>query len=220
MKNLKEAFGHRLKEIRKSKKYTQEALAEMIDLSPRQLIRIENGENFPSVEVLGRISLVLNIGLDSLFDFQWNKDLIQSKSGVYDNPLLKVTFEGENVVITQLSKMNSEVFDIKNPIKAYEYQDKIIRFCKQIGKSITVEFFENKRRIAIKTFFPDGHIDVILSLDDIVNSELCSYIIKKLNKYSSDSDKLHFMKVAAEALEDKKAIKELSTLVQGMKLVL
>ncbi len=58
-KNLKTAFGERLKEIRKAKGFTQERLAEVLDISQRQLTRIETGDNFPSVETLERISLYL-----------------------------------------------------------------------------------------------------------------------------------------------------------------
>ena len=49
--NLKEGFGQKLKELRKSKGYTQEKLAEKLDITPRQLTRIETGDNFPSVEL-------------------------------------------------------------------------------------------------------------------------------------------------------------------------
>ena len=69
MKNLKEEFGARLKELRKGKKYTQETLAEKIDLSQRQLVRIENGQNFPSVETINKIMDVLDVELETLFDF-------------------------------------------------------------------------------------------------------------------------------------------------------
>lgn len=220
MKNLKEAFGLRLKEIRKSKKYTQEVLAEMIDLSPRQLIRIENGENFPSVEVLGKISLVLNIGLDSLFDFQWNEDIMYFNSGVYNKPVLKVVYKGEDVIIKQVSRLNDEPLQIKNPIDASAYEEQIFNFCKRANKPINVEFFESKKRVSIKTFYPNGQIDVILSKEDILNNELYNYIIKKLKKISFDSNKLTFIKIALDSLDDKKAIEELSSIVQGMKLVL
>ena len=39
-KNLKEGFGARLKELRRAKGYTQEKLAEKLDITQRQLTRI------------------------------------------------------------------------------------------------------------------------------------------------------------------------------------
>lgn len=72
MKHIKRSLGLKLREIRKSHKYTQETLAEKLDLSTRQLIRIENGQNFPSVETLGKISKFFDIELYKLFDFRDN----------------------------------------------------------------------------------------------------------------------------------------------------
>lgn len=69
MSGVKNAFGKKLKEIRKNRKYTQEQLAEKLDLSSRQLIRIENGQNFPSVDTLEKIIHVLNIKIKDLFNF-------------------------------------------------------------------------------------------------------------------------------------------------------
>lgn len=70
MKNLKEEFGNKLKNLRKSKNYTQEVFAEKIDLSQRQLIRIENGRNFPSTDTINKIMQILDIDLGKLFDFK------------------------------------------------------------------------------------------------------------------------------------------------------
>lgn len=70
MKNLKEEFGNKLKNLRKSKNYTQEVFAEKIDLSQRQLIRIENGRNFPSIDTINKMMQILDVDLGKLFDFK------------------------------------------------------------------------------------------------------------------------------------------------------
>lgn len=69
MPDIKKAFGKKLKEIRKGRKYTQQQFAEKLDLSSRQLIRIENGQNFPSADTLEKIIHVLNIKIKDLFNF-------------------------------------------------------------------------------------------------------------------------------------------------------
>lgn len=69
MNDLKKNLGKRLKEIRKDKKYTQKELAEKFGLSSRELIRIENGQTFPSSETLNRITSVLDIKIRDLFNF-------------------------------------------------------------------------------------------------------------------------------------------------------
>ena len=72
MNNLKRAFGQKIKSLRKDKQITQDVFAGKIDLSPRQLIRIENGENFPSADTLAKISKALNTELKKIFDFIWD----------------------------------------------------------------------------------------------------------------------------------------------------
>lgn len=220
MKNLKEAFGLQLKELRKSKKYTQEILAEMIDLSPRQLIRIENGEHFPSVETLGKISLVLNISLSSLFNFNWNENTMYFTNDIYQKPSMKLTKKGNEFIIKIYNKNEAETYMELNDLKPENYESKLLEFSKNRNKPITVEFFENKKRTSIKTFFPNLEIKEILSPVDITNSELYDYITSKLKKISTNSNKLNYVKTAINSLEDKTSLKKLSVLIQGMELLL
>ena len=70
MANFKEAFGANVKMIRKSKGITQEKLSEMIDIHPRQMSKIENGEHFPSAKSLEKICISLGVSPRVLFDFK------------------------------------------------------------------------------------------------------------------------------------------------------
>ncbi len=79
MNSLKICFGRRLKQIRKSKKYTQEQLAESVDINLRQMARIEAGESFVTAETLQKICNVLNVTPDNLFRFALYQD-IQNKN--------------------------------------------------------------------------------------------------------------------------------------------
>ena len=145
MSDLKKNFGQSLKEKRKSQKYTQEALAEMIDLSTRQLIRIENGENFPSASTIEKISSVLNIGIENLFNFNSIKD----------------------IYITNLENIDNQ----------------------ELGKT------------ALET-------------------DLYNYIIKELKKISSNINKLNYIKLAIDSLEDRKSLDEMKIIIKGMELLL
>ena len=69
MFDLKKEFGKRLKVIRKSRNLTQEKLAELIDIYPRQLSKIETGEHFPSSKTLEKICYNLDVLPKDLFDF-------------------------------------------------------------------------------------------------------------------------------------------------------
>lgn len=50
-----------IKEFRLKKNYTQEQLAEIINISPRQLQRIEKDENKTKIETIRKIIKVLDI---------------------------------------------------------------------------------------------------------------------------------------------------------------
>lgn len=65
--DVKKEFGEKLKRLRKSKHLTQEQLAEMIDIDPRNLSRIEVGLSFVKAETLEKILKALDISTEQLF---------------------------------------------------------------------------------------------------------------------------------------------------------
>ena len=120
-KNLKTAFGERLKEIRKAKGFTQERLAEVLDISQRQLTRIETGDNFPSVETLERISLYLETDLKDLFDFVWDKEYAVLSTGTDERPVFEVSVTDDVINLERYkksikppSKLNEDCINIEN----------------------------------------------------------------------------------------------------------
>ena len=62
-------FGNRLRDIRKSKGYSQEELANKADLELSQISRIERGVINTSLSQIFQISKALNIHPKELFDF-------------------------------------------------------------------------------------------------------------------------------------------------------
>ena len=62
----KKLLGKRIKEIRKLKNYTQEELAEIVNLETSSLSGIESGRFFPSLHVLDKLSQALNVELVEL----------------------------------------------------------------------------------------------------------------------------------------------------------
>lgn len=67
MGSLKKIFGENVKLIRKSKKITQEKLAELVEIDLRQLARIEAGESFVTAETIERLSEQLEVPYSMLF---------------------------------------------------------------------------------------------------------------------------------------------------------
>ena len=60
-------IGNNLQQIRKSNGYTQEKLAESIDVSVRYISDIEQDRSKPSYEILVRICNLFQVTLDQIF---------------------------------------------------------------------------------------------------------------------------------------------------------
>lgn len=61
------AFGRRLSEVRKQKGFTQQRLAEELDISLVSIGYIETGKRWPRLVTLHRIAAVLDVKLEQLF---------------------------------------------------------------------------------------------------------------------------------------------------------
>jgi len=66
---IKKRLGLKIAELRKSKGFTQEALAEKADYSVEFISFIERGVHSPSIEGCARIAKALGIPLKDLFTF-------------------------------------------------------------------------------------------------------------------------------------------------------
>lgn len=80
MTSLKHKFGKRVKELRKSKGLTQELLAELINLEPPNVSKLESGLHFPQPDKIEKIANALSVEVHDLFDFEHIKkrqDLIK-----------------------------------------------------------------------------------------------------------------------------------------------
>ena len=83
---LKKDFGKQLKEIRKSKKLTQEQLAELVNVDTKHISFLETGRNFPSADLLEKLKNVFDIEYSDLFDF--NIDIDKQNEIIRINNLL------------------------------------------------------------------------------------------------------------------------------------
>lgn len=82
--NIKQKLGLRIKELRKQKGFSQERLAEMIDISQNSLSKIEIGENFLSADTLEKLLQALNINVQQLFDFEHLKNNKELLNDIYE----------------------------------------------------------------------------------------------------------------------------------------
>ena len=77
-------LGARIKELREKKKYTQEQLAEMLDLDSRSLSRIETGVSFTTIDRLKKLASIFDVELKDLFltDHYADKNLLIKKINI------------------------------------------------------------------------------------------------------------------------------------------
>ena len=71
----KQKLGKRIKELRKSKGYTQERLAELINMEQNSISIIESGRNFPTLVTLEKIANVLEVDLSDFFNYDYFNDM-------------------------------------------------------------------------------------------------------------------------------------------------
>ena len=68
------SLGNRIRELRKSKSYTQDKFAELVGVDTKHLSRIECSKTQPSLNLLRKISCVLKIEIVELFNSQHFKN--------------------------------------------------------------------------------------------------------------------------------------------------
>ena len=222
-KNLKSAFGENLKYLRKSKGLTQERLAEDLGISHRQLSRIESGDNFPSVETLEKISLYLETDLKVLFDFEWDKKCAVLSNGTDERPVFEVSLNDTVINLANYTKRftqkQAESFweceNIENSDKS------MLNSAKNINKPITVVYKEVDGELShIKTYYPDGTIEVAMSKEQVETGKIRKLINEDLDKIGDDLNKLNFIRLAAESLDSREKLEQLKNLIKGMEIIL
>jgi len=74
MTDIKKLFGKRIKELRKERNLTQEEFAELINIDPRNLIKIENAQTFPRIQTLENMIDVLDVSVSDIFNIEHLSD--------------------------------------------------------------------------------------------------------------------------------------------------
>ncbi len=64
----KEIIGKKIRQLRIERGFSQEELSEKIDISPRHMCTIENGNSFPSIETFIKIAQILEIDINEFFN--------------------------------------------------------------------------------------------------------------------------------------------------------
>jgi transcriptional regulator with XRE-family HTH domain len=97
--------GDRLKELRESKGYTHQQLAEFLDLGTTQIWRYETGKTDPAGDILARIAKVFNVSVDYLLgltDEATPPRLTQTDLSAVERDVLDALRRGEKVEAIKL----------------------------------------------------------------------------------------------------------------------
>lgn len=71
MSEIKKQLGKKIKYFREQKGFTQEELAEKMDINCRSLSFIECGTNFVTADTLDKLCIILQVTPKQLFDFEY-----------------------------------------------------------------------------------------------------------------------------------------------------
>ena len=91
--DILKVLGKNIKKVRKEKGYTQDYVAEQINVSTDLLRSIENGRNIGSITTLLNICNFLQVSPNTLF-----AELLDFKEETLDSSLLNLTKEGKNIL--------------------------------------------------------------------------------------------------------------------------
>ena len=218
MKEFREAFGRRIKLLRKNRRMTQEKLAEIVGLNPRQLTRIETGENFPSSDTLVKLSMALDLEVKYMFDFDWDPEIAMLATGTDAKPVLRLVQNNEVVTIKSYSPVIADEVKKSKHFPVTQSEESMKKIAKQINKPLTVEYFVNKTRANIKTYYPNGKVEDLLTDIDIRENEEYKELCAQLKKFSKSPAKLEFFKLALQVFDNKDAAEKLKLMLKGMDL--
>ena len=109
-------IGHRVKVSRKEENLSQEALAEKCATTSRYLSDIENGKCKPSLDMLAKICVALDVSIDSL---------------LYDSPIPYTGYLVKKAIPEKVNKLNKQslifldrMLDLLLESQSTEEQDK------------------------------------------------------------------------------------------------
>ncbi len=67
----KKTIGAKIRQARRARGFSQEKLSEIVDISPRQMCLIENGNSYPSLGTFVNIAKILEIDINQFFNISF-----------------------------------------------------------------------------------------------------------------------------------------------------
>lgn len=136
------SFGSRLKHARESKKFSQQALATMLDVTDGTISNYEKGVAFPRWDTMKKICDILGVDPNYLF---WDDLTDDLKSKIIE----KMTYENNDIGISLYKQLDAEDRaeirgEMKQMLKAPKYNnatgsisEDILSDIKRLGATVT-----------------------------------------------------------------------------------
>jgi transcriptional regulator with XRE-family HTH domain len=102
MMTIKVIFGANLKYYRKQRHFSQEQLAEKVDITPKHLSTIETGATFVSAELLEKLTKNLHVSASALFYTVEEKSTDDSFLNIIDKIIEKELLETTKSIKIQI----------------------------------------------------------------------------------------------------------------------
>ena len=207
--NFKQAFGRNLKQIRKFRNITQEALAEMIEIHPRQVSKIETGDHFPNSSTLENICIALSISPRDLSNFEITT--VAEETGTGDKYTYKAVIEG-NVVY--LDHKNFRKQKVEKITSSNDVDVKMLNLARKTGKPITVQYFSDNENYKVIEYYPDGTYKIVKDNKEKEKDLLVDEIKTKIK----DEGMENYFRLAMDALSSNDALEKLEFMLSGLKM--
>jgi len=111
-KEFKKLFGKRVKELRLLNNLTQEKVSELMWIDPQHFCKMENGNHFPTVKNLLKLSEIFNVDIKDLFSFD---NLMENKTILQINADLKKL---DNNELKYIRSITTSFMDLKKVVNA------------------------------------------------------------------------------------------------------
>lgn len=148
-------FGEKLKNERKNKGWSQEELAEKLFVSRQSVSKWENGQNYPSIEIIIKVSDLFGITIDELLrsDEELTKKVIKDSKQLA-HPQLKFMFDVLFIVgfaflaiklaVLILNKLTALDFTLYGGKFLWNFGPFILMICAGIGSSIVKDKYKTE----------------------------------------------------------------------------
>ena len=164
----------------------------------------------------------MNIDPKSLFDFEWDVEYSYFTTGTDDKPVMTVS-ERDGVIdfMPHLKNSQRKKFSSRlSVVKTEDGDDAMLEMAKNIGKPFTVKYNDDNGELScIKTYYPDGNIEVLMSKEKVELKKILQSIIEDLKGISEDKNKLEFIRYAIKAFDSKENLTNFKLILKGIEMM-